>query len=74
MQNSIRSTQERTTGMRIAIAEDENAYAEKLREYLRQYAQDYGQALETACYSDGVSFLDSLWGSSISFCWIFRCL
>ena len=31
--------------MRIAIAEDENAYAEKLREYLRQYAQDYGQAL-----------------------------
>ena len=23
--------------MRIAIAEDENAYAEKLREYLRQY-------------------------------------
>ncbi len=48
--------------MRIAIAEDENAYAEKLREYLRQYAQDYGQALETACYSDGVSFLDSLRG------------
>lgn len=37
MQNSIRSTEERTTGMRIAIAEDENAYAEKLREYLRQY-------------------------------------
>lgn len=48
--------------MRIAIAEDENAYAEKLKEYLRQYAQDYGQALETACYSDGVSFLDSFRG------------
>ena len=31
--------------MLIAIAEDENAYAEKLKEYLRQYAQDYGQAL-----------------------------
>lgn len=48
--------------MRIAIVEDENYYSEKLQEYLRQYTKDYGQALDTSCYSDGITFLNSFKG------------
>lgn len=50
------------TSMRIAIVEDENYYAQKLQEYLRQYARDYGQKVDTSCYSDGVAFLSSFMG------------
>lgn len=48
--------------MRIAIVEDEAIYAEKLRDYLRRYTQDYGQEWDVSFFADGISFLNSFKG------------
>ena len=48
--------------MRIAIVEDEAIYAEKLRDYLHRYTQDYGQEWDVSFFADGISFLNSFKG------------
>ena len=39
--------------IRIAIVEDEHAYAMQLQEFLRQYEQDNGEVFEVSVFTDG---------------------
>lgn len=48
--------------MRIAIVEDEDVYADKLRDYLARYARDFGQALDVSYFADAITFLNGFKG------------
>lgn len=43
--------------MRIAIVEDEQAYADSLQQYLKRYGQEYSQKLDVTRYENGAVFL-----------------
>lgn len=43
--------------MKIAIVEDEQAYAQQLQEYLKQYQEEFDQRLEVSCFDNGISFI-----------------
>ena len=45
--------------IRIAIVEDERAYAEKLQGYLEQYSAEHQTELHCQVFYDGLAFLDS---------------
>ena len=43
--------------MQIAIVEDEAVYAQKLKSYLRRYAEEFGHTLDISYYPDGAALL-----------------
>ena len=44
--------------IRLAIVEDEDIYAEKLRDYLEQYQQEKGRSFRIDRYSDGAELVE----------------
>lgn len=55
-------TVEGSDTMRIAVVDDEDGSAGKLREYLQRYEKEFGQKIETQRFSDGFSFLNGFKG------------
>ena len=47
---------------RIAIVEDDPAYAEQLMGYCQRYAQERAAPMQAICFSDGLAFLDDFRG------------
>ena len=48
--------------VRIAVAEDDAAWAGQLRQYVEQYAAQTGRSLDLTVYSDGKSLVDEYHG------------
>ena len=48
--------------VRIAVAEDDAAWAGQLRQYVEQYAAQTGRSLDMTVYSDGESLVDEYHG------------
>ncbi len=48
--------------MRIAIVEDEPAYAQQLKEYLQRYQEEFQQTLQVSHYPSGLALLQSFQG------------
>ena len=44
--------------VKIAIIEDDDIWAEKISEFLRQYENEYGQKIETRRFTDGYEIAD----------------
>lgn len=44
-------------GWRVAIVEDDQKYAQILEEYIKRYAQEEDQTIQTYVYADGMEFL-----------------
>lgn len=44
--------------VRVAIVEDEAAYAQQLEQYLERYASEHGLTICVACFEDGLSIIE----------------